>query len=84
MNRWRKKILGTLLFALGALVVVGAGGTMMLEASTGYAGSQTGFGQTLLAVVIGSAFMLIGATTRKSAIRKSRKTFYLGGLSRLR
>jgi len=85
LKRWYKKVAGTALFALGVLVVVGAGGTMMLEASTGYAGPQTGMGQTLLAIFIGSGFMIIGAMLR-SATRRSRKRHYLGlgGLSRSR
>jgi len=83
LNRWHKKVTGTALFLLGVLVVVGAGGTMMLEASTGYTGSQTGFSQTLLAILIGSGFMIIGARLR-SAGSKPRKMFYLGELPRVR
>ena len=85
MKRWHKKVVGTSLFLLGVLVVIGAGGTMMLEASTGYTGSQTGFGQTLLAIAVGSGSMIVGAKLR-SATRRSRRTHYLGlgGLSRSR
>ena len=85
MKRWHKKVVGTSLFLLGILAVIGAGGTMMLEASAGYTGSQTGFSQTLLAILIGSGFMIIGARLR-SATRRSRRTHYLGlgGLSRSR
>ena len=85
MKRWYKKVAGTSLFLLGVLVLMGAGGTMMLEASTGYAGPQTGTGQTLLAIAVGSGSMIVGAKLR-SATRRSRRTHYLGlgGLSRSR
>jgi len=56
---------------------------MMLEASAGYTGSQTGFSQTLPAILIGSGFMIIGARLR-SAGSKPRKMFYLGELPRVR
>ena len=81
MNRWHKKVAGTALFALGVLVVVGVGGTMMLEAGTGYTGPQAGFSQTLLVILIGSGSMMIGARLR-SVGSKPRKMFYLGALPR--
>ena len=83
MKRWHKKVAGTSLFVLGVLAVIGAGGTMILEASTGYTGPQTGFSQILLAILIGSGFMIIGARLR-SAGSKPRKMFYLGELPRVR
>jgi len=83
LKRWYKRVVGTLLFLLGVLAVIGAGGTMMLEASAGYTGSQTGFSQTLPAILIGSGFMIIGARLR-SAGSKPRKMFYLGELPRVR
>ena len=81
MNRWYKKVVGTSLFVLGALAVIGTGGTMMLEAGTGYTGPQAGFSQTLLVILIGSGSMMIGARLR-SVGSKPRKMFYLGALPR--
>lgn len=84
MNKLYKKFVGTSSLVLGAIIVFGSGGTMMMEASTGYTGPKTSLSETLGYVLAGSALMIFGAALRKSAECKPRKMNFLTGSCLLR